>query len=94
MYIGIDLGGTNIAVGLVNQKGEILLKKTALTKSERDWKEIVYDMAKISKEIIAEAGYELSDIKGVGIGSPGSIDNNKGMVVYANNINFDHSNIA
>ena len=94
MYIGIDLGGTNIAVGLVKDNGDIVLKKSAPTKKERDWREIVRDMAYLTGQIIEEAGYSVEDIKGVGIGSPGSIDNENGVVVYANNIKFENAPVA
>ncbi len=40
--------------------------------------------------IVADAGYDISDIKAVGIGCPGTIDNVKGVVVYSNNIKMDH----
>ena len=94
MYIGIDLGGTNIAVGLVNCDGDIVLKASAPTNKERDWTEIVRDMAKLTEKVIKEAGYAIADIKGVGIGSPGSIDNKRGVVVYANNIKFENAPVA
>ena len=44
-YVGIDLGGTNIAAGLVDEKGNILSKSSVPTIKERDWREIVRDMA-------------------------------------------------
>ena len=86
MYIGIDLGGTNIAVGLVNEKGEIVAKNSVPTLKERNYKEIVKDMAHLAEKVVKDAGYNLSDIKSVGIGSPGTIDNEHGLVLYSNNI--------
>ena len=46
MYIGIDLGGTNIAVGLVNDDGQILHSASVPTLKERHWSEIVKDIMK------------------------------------------------
>ncbi len=86
MYIGIDLGGTNIAVGLVSEKGEIILKKSTPTLKERHYKEIVKDMAELSKKVVKEAGYDISDIKAVGIGVPGTTDSERGLVLYCTNI--------
>lgn len=86
MYIGIDLGGTNIAVGLVDENGKILKSASLPTLKERHWTEIVKDMATLSKQVTEAAGYELSSVKAVGIGCPGTIDNSKGTVVYSNNI--------
>lgn len=93
-YIGIDLGGTNIAAGLVDESGKILASLSIPTHAERDYKEIVKDMAELSKKVIAEAGKSESDVKAVGIGCPGSIDNANGICTYANNLNMEHAEIA
>lgn len=94
MYIGIDLGGTNIAVGLVSEKGEIILKKSTPTLKERDYKEIVKDMAELTKKVTEEAGFGISDIKAVGIGTPGTTDNERGLVLYCNNIAMRNTPLA
>lgn len=94
MYIGIDLGGTNIAAGIVDENGKILHKDSIPTRKERDYTEIIKDMAELSKKVVADAGYTLDDIKAVGIGSPGTIDNKRGMVVYSNNIVMNHVPMA
>ena len=86
MYIGIDLGGTNIAVGLVNDDGQILHSASVPTLKERHWSEIVKDMATLTERVILESGYARKDIRAVGIGCPGSIDKENGVVVYSNNI--------
>lgn len=94
MYIGIDLGGTNMAVGLVDEKGDIVLKKSAPTRKNGLWNEIVYDMAKLTMQTVEEAGYVMNDVKAVGIGCPGSIDHAHGVVMYANNIKFENAPVA
>lgn len=86
MYIGIDLGGTNIAAGLVNDSGEIIFKDSVPTKLPRDYKEIVADMAMLSKDIVKKNGLSMDEIKGVGIGCPGTIDPKTGMVAFSNNL--------
>ena len=76
MYtIGIDLGGTNIAVGLVDENYNIVKKISTPTLASRGPEEITKDMAALSKEVIAMAGVDVSEVAGVGIGCPGSIDN-------------------
>ena len=90
MYIGIDLGGTNIAVGLVNKDCEIVHKGSIPTLKERSYQEIVKDMAEFSIQIVKEAGYTMDDIEAVGIGCPGTVNNATGEVVYSNNIRMDH----
>ena len=85
MYIGIDLGGTNIAVGIVGDDAKIIATDSTPTMAERDYTEIVKDMAAITKKVLAENKISVDDIKGIGIGCPGTIDNKNGIVVYANN---------
>ena len=94
MYIGIDLGGTNIAAGLVSDEGEILHRGSVPTMSERETGEIVKDMAALSERIVAEYGEEMSRIKGIGIGCPGTINYETGEVVYSNNIKMEHYPLA
>lgn len=94
MYIGIDLGGTNIAAGVVDDNGKILSQGSTPTISSRHYSEIVKDMAELCKKITAEAGLKIEDIKAIGIGSPGTVDNKNGVVVYANNLKMDHAPIA
>ena len=90
MYIGIDLGGTNIAIGIVDDDAKIIVKGSTPTYNERSYQEIVKDMADLSKELIEKAGLKIEDIKGIGVGSPGSVDAKNGVVVYANNLKFDN----
>ncbi len=86
LYIGIDLGGTNIAAGLVNEAGKILHSASVPTLKERHWKEIVKDMATLAEDVVTRSGHTLSEVRAVGIGCPGSIDKARGVVVYSNNI--------
>lgn len=90
MYIGIDLGGTNIAVGLVDDTPKVVASASRLTKSQRPYQEIVKDMAELCREVTEGAGYTMDDIKGIGVGSPGTVDNDKGEIIYANNLNWHH----
>ena len=94
MYIGIDLGGTNIAVGLVNEKMEILAKDSAPTSPERGYEAIVKDMAALCEKVVEEAGKTMQDVQAIGIGSPGSIESENGVVAYANNLDMHHVPMA
>lgn len=89
MYrIGIDLGGTNIAAGLVNEKFEIIAKESTPTLVGRPNLEIVRDIAALANKLCADAGIALSDVVALGIASPGIVDDATGCVVYANNLDF------
>ena len=94
MYIGIDLGGTNIAAGLVSEEGKILVQASTPTMNEREAIEIVKDMAMLIDKLASEYGIDKSEIKGVGIGSPGSIDFDNGVVVYSNNLKMEKFPLA
>lgn len=93
MYIGIDLGGTNIDAGLVNDEGKIICRNSTPTLAPRPYEEIVKDMVKLSETLTSEAGITMNDVKAIGIGNPGSIDYSTGTVVYANNLGFNNAPI-
>ena len=87
MYrIGIDLGGTNIAAGIVNEKFEIVCKASIPTGAERSAAEITADMAAICHTVCEKAGIDPSEIESVGIASPGIANHDDGIVEYCCNI--------
>ena len=89
MYrIGIDLGGTNIAVGIVNDEHKIVVKKSTPTLAKRPAEEIVADMARVCLEACRELGVDIKDIANIGIASPGIANPVNGCVEYANNLPF------
>lgn len=94
MYrIGIDLGGTNIAAGLVTDEGKIVSKKSIPTlAAERTGEEIVRAMAQLTMDIIKENQLTESDIRSIGIGSPGVADSKNGVLVYTVNLPLVHTN--
>lgn len=85
-YIGIDLGGTNIAAGVVNESCEIIAKGSVPTGRLRPFADIMKDMADLCKKLIADAGISESEVKSIGIASPGTPDVENVKVVYANNL--------
>lgn len=93
-HIGIDLGGTNVAVGIVDEHGNLLQKASTPTPSQNDYKIVVKCMADFSKQLVLDSGYQLSDIEAVGIGCPGSIDYKNNTVAYSNNLKMDNAPIA
>lgn len=87
-YIGIDLGGTNIAAGIYDENLELLYKTSVPTRNERTDKEIVDNMTELAKQLMEHEGVDKKDVKSIGIGAPGSIDIKNGVVIYSNNIKF------
>ena len=91
MYkIGVDLGGTNIAVGLINDEYEIIARAGTKTNIPRPAEEIFADIVKCAKEAVAKAGIEMKEVASIGIGTPGSCDKKNGVILYANNLYFDN----
>ncbi len=89
MYkLGIDLGGTNIACGVVDENFKIIGEGKMKTNMPRPAEEIIDDMAKAALEAVKNAGITIDDIDSVGVGTPGSVIAETGVVAYANNLNF------
>ncbi len=87
MYrIGIDLGGTNIAAGIVNENYEIVAKASVPTGAERPAVEIAADMSAICHEVCKKAGIAPTEIASVGIASPGIANHDAGVIEYCCNI--------
>lgn len=95
MYrIGIDLGGTNIAVGLVNEFCRIVVKKSTPTLAKRPSDEITSDMARLCLEVCAEAKTPITEIESIGIAAPGIANLDNGCVEYSCNLPFRRYPIA
>lgn len=93
-YIGVDLGGTNIAIGIVDENKKIVLKGSVPTNANREGELIIKDMAGLAEKLLKEAGISLTDIAYVGIAAPGSINSDTGVIEYANNLPFSKFPIA
>ncbi len=93
-YIGIDIGGMTIKGGLVDEKGNIILKQTIETEPRKPGDEIVGDIITLIKNIMSKGNLSASDVDGIGIGSPGSIYDQKGIIRYSCNINFRNTQIV
>lgn len=93
-YMGIDLGGTNIAAGIVNDEFTIVKKGSVPTLATREPSDILDDMAKLCLSVIEEAGLTVDDIEYAGIATPGTANHDTGVVVYANNLPFLNYPIA
>jgi len=87
-YVGVDLGGTNIAVGLVGKDGKIIYKDSVPTNAQRPYTEIIKDMAQLVLEVIKGAGVSIDEVEKIGIGSPGTPNCKDGILVFSGNLNF------
>jgi len=87
MYIGIDLGGTNIVAGIIDENCNITHEKSCATRGERQPHEIINDMIDLVLNILKETCVQLKDIKAIGIGIPGLADK-KGNVIFCVNLGW------
>lgn len=88
MYVGIDVGGTNLVAGLVDETGTIVHKSTCPV--NRDWtaEQLTRQLAKLSLQAAEEAGCPLSELQAAGVGLPGLVNNKTGVVVKTTNMPF------
>lgn len=87
-YVGIDLGGTNIVAGVVDENYQILNKASMKTNCPRPSEEIAADMAECALQAIRNAGLTPEQIEWIGIGTPGIANSATGIIEYSNNLGF------
>lgn len=88
--LGIDLGGTNIALGIVDAQGNITARAEAKTCLPRPETELEQSIADLCRSAAAQAGVDFAQIEYVGVGTPGSVNGKTGMVDF--NANFGYRN--
>jgi glucokinase len=94
MYrIGIDLGGTNIAFGLVAEDGTLVKKDSVPTDRNATAEGLTELMAETTLKFIDAWGIRRSDVLSIGIGCPGACDNDAGMLILTVNLPFRNTNI-
>ena len=91
--VGVDLGGTNIKVGAVDEKNNIIARVTRKTLPQRGWEAIAEDIAEAALDVLNAAGGKM-DCAYIGIGSPGTVDAKAGTVVFAGNLGWEKIPIA
>ena len=91
MYrVGVDLGGTNIAVGLVNDRYEIIAYNSVPTNAKRPAEQIVADIGGAIKSVLEKSGVNGADCSMIGIGAPGICDVECGVVVRSYSLAWDN----
>lgn len=91
MYtVGIDLGGTNIAIGICDEELNIVAKGSIPTDKSAGGSGVVKDMASLTKQLMDKLSLTEKDIEYVGMALPGSIDSDNGVIEYSNNLPFEN----
>ena len=89
MYrIGVDLGGTNIATGVIDENYKIIGRGKVKTRAPRP-AEAIFDSIKEAVDMaVVNAGISYDEIVSVGIGTPGSVNKDTGAIEFSNNLKF------
>jgi glucokinase len=86
LVIGVDLGGTNIKVGLISAEGRVLGRRSVPTESAGGPKAVAARICGAARACVASAGASAADLQGVGVGSPGTINLADGVVEFSPNL--------
>lgn len=88
--LGIDIGGTNIAAGVVDEGFNIISKSKVKTNSARGYEDVLRDIVFAGELAVREAELSMRDIEWVGMGCPGTCNIESGLVEYANNLKWEN----
>jgi len=93
MYsIGIDLGGTNIAVGVVDGQGKIVAQASTPTLAGRPFAELIADMAACALKAVEAAGLDMAQVERIGVGIPGVAKD--GVVIFCTNLGWTNEPLS
>lgn len=94
LIVGIDLGGTNMQIGVVSPENVLLGREGKKTQVEKGTRAILQRLADGVEEVCRQAGVPLSKIAAVGIGAPGAIEPTTGVVLEAPNLRWNNYPLA
>lgn len=86
IYAGVDLGGTNIKVGLVTEDAELIHRCSLRTRAHEGPEAVAGRICRGLTQCAREADVDPGDLAGVGMGSPGTIDRHSGVVTFSPNL--------
>jgi glucokinase len=85
-YLGVDLGGTNISAGIVEEDLSITAEESCKTEVPSSKEKICDNIIQLIGKVLEKAGLKLGDIPWIGIGCPGAINIKSGVVEYSANL--------
>jgi len=86
IFVGIDVGGTNIKFGCFDSEMSLLCKRSIPTDAGMGPDAVIDAMAQTISELLSEQGLSLEDVKGVGLGTPGPANYKEGIIINATNM--------
>lgn len=88
MNIGVDIGGTGIKAGLVDDQMRIVRRAGIATRSSRSAEEVIASTGQMIQKLISDAGLSLSEVTPIGLGCPGTVDTATGNILFSNNLGW------
>lgn len=88
IYIGVDLGGTSIKVGICDETGKLLHTYEGPTDADRGAESVLENIAKYIRRLVADSSYEWEQVAGIGAGLAGFVDMQEGIVKFAPNLQW------
>ena len=88
--VGVDMGGTKILAAVINAEGEIVQQTKRATKPKKGPEEVIERITRCIREAIASAELNPSQIRAIGIGSPGPLDPETGVIIFAPNLGWSN----
>ncbi len=94
-YIGVDIGGTNLVVGVLDDNKNIIFKSKCKTNVPRSGRDICDDIRRLIENSLKSVNVDLKDVHSIGLGCPGAVNTNSGVIEYSPNLfleNFELRN--
>ncbi|NLU24002.1 MAG: ROK family protein [Clostridiales bacterium] len=84
--VGIDVGGTNLKAGLIDESGHILVERKIKIAAVEDQESLAWTLAQMTQDLAVDGHIPISEIASVGVGVPGAVEIHTGMVLYTCNL--------
>ncbi|GBG09079.1 glucokinase [Paenibacillus sp. MY03] len=93
IYVGVDVGGTTIKVGLCDAEGQLLHTYEGATETDKGTDAILHNIARYARNIVEQSNYGWEQVDGVGVGIAGFLDISKGYVKYSANLYIENTDL-
>jgi len=94
LNLGVDVGGTFVKLGIIDDDGKVVNRQKISTLTSEGSDAIIQSIIESIELLLINSGLNISDIKGIGIGFPGTTDQGNGMVVCAPNIFWENVEVV
>lgn len=92
--IGVDIGGTSIKCGVIDPDNLIIARTDFKTETQKSWEDVVVQLSCAICSMLENNSIPSEMCSGIGIGSPGTVDSENGVVLFAYNLNWKNARIA